>query len=235
MRVLHAPPSEHGYIRTSWRMRDIKTVLDSQGKVATLNNIRAVIRAAGVQWKQAHVALTRKDPDYRAKLDAIRATLANLGADEAFFSVDELGPVAVKMRGGRSLQLPGKYRKLHLSWHSAPWHRPARLKEHLMLLNDRAVQDRRPRIEILPLPTSAQFLNVIESVFSGMARAVLHNSDYATLEHARAALTRHFKERNDAFRREPRRAGRTIWGMERTLASFSEANNCKDSRWMGLR
>jgi hypothetical protein len=62
----------------------------------------------------------------------------------------------------------------------------------LTLLNDRASRDRRPRIETLPLPTSAQFLNVIESVFSGMARAVLHNSDYATLEDAQAAVTRYF-------------------------------------------
>jgi len=68
-----------------------------------------------------------------------------------------------------------------------------------------------------------------------MAGAVLHNSDYATLEDAQAAATRYLEERNYALRREPRRAGRTIWGMERVLASFSEANNCKDPRWLGLR
>lgn len=68
-----------------------------------------------------------------------------------------------------------------------------------------------------------------------MARAVLHNSDYATLEDAQAAVGRYLEDRNDAFRREPRRAGRMIWGMERGLAGFSEANNCKDSRWLGLR
>ena len=55
---------------------------------------------------------------------------------------------------------------------------------------------------MLPLPTSAQFLNVIESVFSGMARAVLHNSDYATLDDAKAAVTRYLDERNEAFLRE---------------------------------
>jgi len=185
------------------------------------------------------VALTSKDPDYRAKLDAIKATLANLGADEAFFSIDELGPVAVKMRGGRSLQLPRQIRtvprKLYLSWDSAPWHRSARLNERLTLLNDRARNDRRPRLEVLPLPTSAQFLNVIESVFRWMARAVLHNSDYATLEDAPAAVSRYVEDRNEAFRREPRRAGRMIWGMERVPAGFSEANNCEDSRWLGIR
>jgi len=35
-----------------------------------------------------------------------------------------------------------------------------------------------PLVKLAPLPTSAQFLNVIESVFSGMARAIIHNSDY---------------------------------------------------------
>jgi hypothetical protein len=41
----------------------------------------------------------------------------------------------------------------------------------------RAAYDGAPEIEILPLPAQAQFLNVIESVFSGMARAIIHNSD----------------------------------------------------------
>lgn len=35
-----------------------------------------------------------------------------------------------------------------------------------------------------PLPKRAQFLNVIESVFSGMARAVIQNSDYASVDEA---------------------------------------------------
>jgi hypothetical protein len=42
------------------------------------------------------------------------------------------------------------------------------------------------------LPAQAQFLNVIESVFSGMARAVIHNSDYASVADAQAAITRYF-------------------------------------------
>lgn len=288
MKLLHTPPSDHGYNRTTWRMRDIKAVLDQQGAVATLNNIRIEIKSAGLRWRQARIALTSKDPDYRAKLDAIKNVLANLSTEEAFFSIDELGPVAVKMRAGRSLQFPGQvrtvpqwqksrgafiltaaldlsknqmifffsehkntdemirlvdqlrdrytgYRKLYLSWDSAPWHSSARLQEHLLLMNERASQDQRPRLEILPLPTSAQFLNVIESVFSGMARAILHNSDYATLEDAQAAVTGYFQERNEAFRKDPRRAGRSIWGKERVSSSFSETNNCKDPRWMAER
>jgi len=43
------------------------------------------------------------DPDYRGKVEIIRSTLSRLEHDEAFFSIDEFGPFAVKMRAGRSL------------------------------------------------------------------------------------------------------------------------------------
>ena len=86
-------------------------------------------------------------------------------------------------------------------------------------------------VETAPLPSSAQFLNVIESVFSGMARAIIHNSDYKTLDDAKAAVDRYFAERNAHFLQRPRRAGAKIWGREREVAAFSEANNCKDPRY----
>lgn len=286
MKVLHMPPSDCGLNRTTWRMKDIRKVLVERGTVATLNSIRSVIRRAGVRWKRARIALTSKDPDYRPKLDAIKNVLGGLGDKEAFFSIDELGPVAVKMRSGKSLQLPGKvrivpqwqksrgafivtaaldlaknqivyffserkntdetirlvdllrrryseYGVLYLSWDSAPWHRSAKLNDYLDSLNAQSTHERGPRVEILPLPTSAQFLNVIESVFSGMARAVLHNSDYASFDDARAAVDRYFDDRNAAFRKNPKRAGKVIWGEERVVTAFSESNNCKDPRWLG--
>ena len=86
-------------------------------------------------------------------------------------------------------------------------------------------------VETAPLPARAQFLNVIESVFSGMARAIIHNSDYKSVDEAKMAIDRYFAERNDHFRRHPRRAGRKIWGKEREPAVFCEANNCKDPRY----
>ena len=49
----------------------------------------------------------------------------------------------------------------------------------------------------------AQFVNVIESVFSGMARAVIHNSVYKSVEDCFAAINRHFKERNQKFKEIP--------------------------------
>jgi len=51
---------------------------------------------------------------------------------------------------------------------------------------------------------------VIESVFSGMARAIIHNSDYASVEAAKAAIDRYFRERNEHFIKHPRRAGRKV-------------------------
>ena len=76
-----------------------------------------------------------------------------------------------------------------------------------------------------------QVLNVVESVFSGLARAVLHNSDYQSVMECKEAIDRHFDERNQNFRANPKMAGNKIWGKERVPAVFSESNNCKDPRW----
>ena len=100
-----------------------------------------------------------------------------------------------------------------------------------MFLNEWAMHDRTPLVQVLPLPSGAQFLNVIESVFSGMARAVLHNSDYADVDAAKAAISRYLDERNIAFQKTPRRAGKSIWGMERVPSVFAETNNCKDVKY----
>lgn len=105
----------------------------------------------------------------------------------------------------------------------------------MQFLNEWAPHESAPEIILVPLPANAQFLNVIESVFSGMARAVIHNSDYADVPEAKSAISRYFKERNDHFLANPRRAGKTIWGRERTLSAFSETNNCKEPQWIFTR
>jgi transposase len=284
MAMLHTPPVDYGFNRTTWRLRDLQPALAAKGVVASRHSIRGVIRDAGYQWKKARVSLTSTDPEYRRKIDAIKSTLANLETDEAFFSIDELGPVAVKMRGGLSLQPPGGvrtvpqwqksrgafiltaalelsknqvtyffseakntketvhliellrrtyrgYRTLYLSWDAAVWHSSKELEARIAFLNEWAAHDQAPVLRIVPLPTSAQFLNVIESIFSGLARAVLHNSDYASLEEAKTAVARYIDERNAAFLKTPRKAGQSIWKMERVPSLFHEANNCKDLRY----
>ena len=53
--LLHTPPSDHGFNRTSWKLSDLANVLRAQGKTSTQRNIGAVIKAAGYRWKQARV------------------------------------------------------------------------------------------------------------------------------------------------------------------------------------
>lgn len=121
---------------------------------------------------------------------------------------------------------------LYLSWDAASWHLSNGFEARVAEVNAmKQSHPDTPRIELAPLPSCAQFLNVIESVFSGMARAIIHNSDYQSVEVAMQAIDRYFKERNEAFRENPRRAGKKIWGHERVAPVFTESNNCKDPRW----
>ena len=108
--MLHTPPADCGYNRTTWRLSDLRTALAARGTIATSASISAVIKAAGYRWKAARVTLTSKDPNYREKVEAIHSALSQLQEDEAFFSIDEFGPFAVKIRGGRSLQGPKEIR-----------------------------------------------------------------------------------------------------------------------------
>jgi hypothetical protein len=72
-----------------------------------------------------------------------------------------------------------------------------------------------PHIEVVPLPSKSQFLNVIESVFGGMKKAVICNSDYATPLDMQKAIARHFEERNQFYRENPKKAGNKIWDKQR--------------------
>jgi hypothetical protein len=102
--------------------------------------------------------------------------------------------------------------KLYLSWDAASWHMSKQLSERLHELNSQVYREsnRSPLVELAPLPASAQFLNVIESVFSGVAKAVMHNSDYISGELCQAAIDHHFMERNTHFTINPQRAGNKI-------------------------
>ena len=123
--------------------------------------------------------------------------------------------------------------KIFITWDAASWHASKALGEHVGEINALRASGKRcvPKVELAPLPACAQYLNVIESVFSGMARAVLHNSDYKSVDACKVAINAYFKERNDRFRETPCRAGNKIWGEERVVPKFRASNNCKDSRW----
>jgi hypothetical protein len=122
--------------------------------------------------------------------------------------------------------------KLYISWDAAARHNSKQLKQWIAEINGEVYRKiyQTPFVELVPLPSSAQFLNVIESVFSGLARAVIHNSDYDSLEDCQSAIDAHFKERNSYFLEHPQKAGKMIWGAEVVKPVFDEVNNCKDMR-----
>ena len=265
-------------------MQLLRKVLSEGGHGACPEVIRSITRAAGYRWRKARVVLTSADPDYREKLDRIHSILGNLQSNEAFFSIDEYGPFAIKIHGGRKLTAPGeqpivpqwqksrgcliltaavelssnqithfysrkkntgemikmmeilvsKYtdrQKLYLSWDAASWHISKELNRRIEKHNDNADNRGGVIVETAPLPSGAQFLNVIKSIFSGMSRAILHNSDYKSVDDAISAIDRYFAERNAHFQRDPQPAGKKIWGREREIPTFAESNNCKDPRY----
>jgi transposase len=285
--LLHSPPSAHGINRTSWRMNDLHRIMAESGHRTSKKRIRTLIKTAGFKWRKAKIVLTSNDPEYHAKVEVIKQILLDLNEDEAFFSIDEYGPFAIKRKGGTKRVGPGEnyvvpqYQKskgwliltaalelsrnqvthfyslkknteemikmadllraeyrtcrtIYLSWDAASWHISKKLFSHLDEINQQATQNGFPIVKTAPLPTGAQFLNVIESVFSGMAKGIIHNSDYPSADAAKDAIDRYFKERNDHFVQCPKRAGRKIWGQERVPSEFSEANNCKDPLYCRL-
>lgn len=279
--LLHAPPSAYGINRTTWRMADLQRVLRTRGSPLCKRVIFKILKKAGYRWRSARIVLTSTDPNYRTKVEGIKKILCELGGDEAFFSIDEYGPFAVKKKGGVKRVAPGEEyvvpqrqkskgwliltaalelsgnqvshfysrtkntdemikmaellrtqyracRKIYLSWDAASWHISKKLVAHLEELNKQAERDGYPVIKTAPLPAGAQFLNVIESVFSGMARAIIHNSDYPSVEASKEAIDGYFSERNAHFSKHPKRAGQKIWRMERVPSEFREGQNCKD-------
>lgn len=124
-------------------------------------------------------------------------------------------------------------RTIYLSGDAASWHSSKAFLRKLELVNE---QDFRrthnsPTVKLALLPAGAQFLNVIESVFSGMVKAVLDNSDYQSVEEAKRAIDLYFEERNEYFRKHPKKAGNKIWKHELVPTQFKEGQNCKNPRW----
>ena len=119
---------------------------------------------------------------------------------------------------------------IYFSWDAASWHVSKKFLQTVEEINrkDSKEYPNSPILKLAPLPTCAQFLNVIESVFSGMARAIINNSDYGSINECMVAIDRYFAERNCFFEENPRRAGNKIWGKERVKSVFNESNNCKD-------
>jgi len=105
--------------------------------------------------------------------------------------------------------------RIYLTWDAASWHKSGLLVEWLDTFNaETNASGFGPTIHLVPLPISSQFLDVIEAVFSGMKKAVIHHSDYQSEDEMKTAISRHFVERNGYFRDNPKRAGKKIWEID---------------------
>ena len=106
--LMHSPPAAYGINRTTWRMADLRKVLTEEGHPMCCDVIHTIIKEAGWKWRHARVVLTSNDPEYRTKVDVIKKILSELKPDEAFFSIDEYGPFAIKQKGGVKQVAPGE-------------------------------------------------------------------------------------------------------------------------------
>ena len=282
--LMHESPALHGINKTAWSTGTLAaTYRKLYGSKISGSNISRYLKRLGYRLKSSRQALTSPDPEYAGKLQKIKDILGGLASDEKFFSIDEYGPVGIKLKGGRSFMkdsepqktilqiqkcrgfiiciaalelsknqvshffalqktaaeiiklidlLVSQYkeqRTLYLLWDDVSFHKAKVLKRHLVFLNSDAYRraNQSPAVVVVPLPTSATFLNVIESVFVGMARSTIRNSDYSGPEECKQAIDRYFKERNAHFLENPKQAGDKIWGKETVASCFSEINNSK--------
>jgi hypothetical protein len=62
--------------------------------------IRCYIGKMAYKLQASREMLTSPDPNYRVKIDYIQKSLQNLKSNEKFFSIDEYGPVGIRMKGG---------------------------------------------------------------------------------------------------------------------------------------
>ncbi|MGA1871868.1 MAG: IS630 family transposase [bacterium] len=118
--------------------------------------------------------------------------------------------------------------KLYITWDAASWHKSNALIEWLDGFNFQTEKIKKgPIIYLIPLPSNSQFLDVIEAVFSGMKRAVIHHSDYQSEKEMKGAISLHFQERNEYFKENPKRVGKKIWEID----FFSDQNNIKSGTY----
>jgi len=276
MKLLHQTPKLYGLNRTSWTILALTKVYNEVylHQQASYMQLSYTLKQLGYSYKKSRDMLTSQDPNFREKIAHIQRILTKLKPNEKFFSIDEYGPVGIRLKGGRTLRtniegqaiIPERQRnkgyvictaalelstnqvihfyslkkntfemiklidvlkvqyadqeRLYLCWDAVSWHNSKILKTYIEDHN--TVNN--PKIVIAPLPSCTQFLNVIESVFCGLAKAVIHNSDYACLDDCKAAIDEHFKTRNNYFKLHPKRAGNKIWGKEQVKAKFSETH-----------
>jgi len=105
--------------------------------------------------------------------------------------------------------------RLYMVWDAASWHDSTPLVDWIDAFNSKTMETQEgPLITLVPLPSRSQFLNVIESAFGVMKKAIIHHSDYQSTHEMKSAISQHFRDRNAHFEGNPRRAGSKIWDMD---------------------
>jgi transposase len=284
LKLLHETPKLHGLNRTSWSIKALTEVFNRvyDAKVS-YQSLRDALKTLGYKRQKSRDMLTSQDPKFREKISKIQHILQHLGPKEKFFSIDEYGPVGMRLRGGTTLKhvsespnmvpqhqkckgviicsaalelatnqvthfyspkkntfetlklidlLVEKYKDqecLYLCWDAASWHSSKILLYHVEDINhqDYRAVHHTPEVKVVPLPTCTQFLNVIESVFAGLAKTVMHNSDYENIDAGKKAIDLYFEARNKHYLENPKHAGNKIWGKELVAPKFSETQQCK--------
>jgi len=283
LELLHEKPVKFNINRTNWTHKSLAQAFEkTQNFPISSTTVGKYLKAIGIRWKKARQVLTSPDPDYRKKVNLVLQTLHGLESSEEFFFLDEVGPLMVKKRSGKTYSPKGKtpvipyqqrskgsvvtvaalsattnqltwrytnsrntvamfeliellfnqyynMTKIYITWDAASWHDSNALGEWLDIFNfETRKEGSGPIIELVPLPSCSQFLNVIEGVFSAMKRAIIDLSDYQSEEEMKTAISLHFDERNRFFRKNPRRAGKKIWEIDffRDYGNLESGNYC---------
>jgi putative transposase len=122
--VLTRRPSEFGFARSRWSREAVAVVLREDHRTpVSRETVRRWLRQAGLVWRRPRPALRPKDPDRRAKLDALRKLLGGLPGDETAVFTDEVdinrnpevGPMWMRRGAQAAVETPGTNQKRYLA------------------------------------------------------------------------------------------------------------------------
>src|SRR5262249_11903247 len=89
--VLRLAPAAFGFARSRWSCEAIAVALHERNGVrVSPETVRRWLHQAGLVWRRPRPVLRPKDGERQARLDALRALLADLPADEAAVFMDEV-------------------------------------------------------------------------------------------------------------------------------------------------
>jgi putative transposase len=122
--VTEKAPRDFGFLRSRWCCEAVALLMLSTHDVAvSRETVRRWLRTGGLVYRRPRPVVGPKDPDRQAKLDALRALLAGLPADETAVFQDEvdintnpkIGSMWMKKGQQATVETPGNNEKRYLS------------------------------------------------------------------------------------------------------------------------